>query len=136
MLTAFLKAEDERKRAEAEEARLKAEAEAKAAAMLADDEFVGADMAERAKQADIEAKRAERAAEYNTVAGAESARAMGLRTYYRAKVLDSKAMVEHFAGHPDVIAAAEKLANAQIRAAKGGPVSIPGVEVVEDRRVA
>lgn len=136
MLTDFLKAEEARKRQEAEEARKKAEAEARAAQALKDDEFVGAEMSERAKQSEIEAKRAEREAENNRVAGAESDRAMGLRTYRKAKVVNAAMLVGHFANHPDVVALCERLANAQIRAAKGGSVSIPGIEVVEDQRAA
>ena len=39
-------------------------------------------------------------------------------------------MVQHYALHPDVVAAAEKVANADIRAAKG-QIEIPGVKVRE-----
>ena len=136
ILTDFLKAEDLRKRQEAEEARKKAEVEARAAQALKDDDFVGADMADRAKQSEIEAKRAEREAENNRVAGADFDRAMVLRTYRKAKIVNAAMLVGHFANHPDVVALCEKLANAHIRAAKGGPVSIPGVEVVVVQKAA
>lgn len=136
MLTDFLKAEEARKRQEAEEARKKAEAEARAAQALKDDEFVGAEIAERAKQSEIEAKRAAREAENNRVAGMESDRAMGLRTYRKAKVVNAAMLVGHFANHPEVVALCERLANAQIRAAKGGDVSIPGIEIIQDQKVA
>lgn len=136
MLTAFLKAEDERKRREAEEAREKAEAEARAAAALKEDEFVGADAQQRAEDAANAAKEAAKAAEKTNVSGFEQGRAMGLRTHYRARVVDSAAMVAHYANHPDVIAAAEKLAGQEVRAAKGAPVSIPGIEVVKEQKAA
>lgn len=136
LLTDFLKAEEDRKRKEAEEARRKAEAEARAAEALKEDEFVGDEIAERAKQSEIEAKRAEREADNNRVIGVETDRAMGLRTYRKAKVVNGAMLVGHFANHPDVVALCEKLANAQIRAAKGGEVSIPGIEVIEEKRAA
>jgi len=136
MLTDYLRAEDERKRREAEEARKRAEAEAKAAEALKGDECVGADAQARAEQAAKDAKEAATAAEKTNVAGFESDRALGLRTYRKAKVTNAAMLVGHFANHPEVIALCEKLANAQIRAAKGGGVSIPGIEIVEDKKVA
>lgn len=136
MLTEYLRAEDERKRKEAEEARRKAEAEAKAAQALKDDEFVGAEMAERAEQSELEAKRAAKEAETVNVQGNDSSRALGLRTYRSANITNPSMLVGHYASHPDVLEVCEKLANAEIRAAKGGVVSIPGVEIIEEKRVA
>ncbi len=113
----------------AEKARRLAEEEARRAAELADDPILGEDMADAAKLAEQKAEVA--AASVKTVAtvkGSEGFRAAGVVKSYRAKVFDYQALVAHYATHPDVQAAAEKLANALIRAAKGS-VTIPGVEV-------
>jgi len=136
MLSDYLAAEERRKREEAEKARLEAEAKAKAAEALKDDDFVGDHASKVAEQAEIEAKRAEREAENNSVKGNADERAMGLRTYRKASVTNAAMLVGHYANHPDVIAAAEKLANQEIRAAKGDEVSIPGIEIVEEKRAA
>ena len=64
------------------------------------------------------------------------ARAASLRTYRYAEVADATAAAKHYAKHPDLIAAIEKIANAEIRAAKGEAVSIPGVTVREEKRIA
>ena len=114
----------------AEKARRMAEEEARRAAELADDPILGEDVQDAAKLAQQKADVA--AASVKTVAtvkGSEGFRAAGVRVSYKAKVTSAAAMVAHFATNPDVIAAAEKLANSAIRAAKGS-ITIPGVEVV------
>lgn len=77
-----------------------------------------------------------RAAAAKQVTSASGGRASSLRAYRFANVTDVKALVLHYAEHPDVLGAATKLANGAIRAAKGGPVVIPGVEVKEEMRLA
>lgn len=141
-LTAFAEAEERRRRAEAaraaEEARqLQEEAQRLAEAADGGDPFaqVGKEDAEHdaalaTLQADQAAKMATAAPSVGSSAGY---RAGSLRTVRKAKVTDAVAMVTYFASHPSVIAEAEKLANSAIRAARGGPIAIPGVEVVEDR---
>jgi hypothetical protein len=113
----------------AEKARRMAEEEARRAAELADDPILGEDVADAAKLAqqksEVAAASVKTAA---TVKGSEGFRAAGVRVSYRAKVTDPLKMVEYFAKHPDVQAAAEKAANALIRSQKGA-ISIPGVEV-------
>lgn len=134
MLSAFLQAEEARKRAEAEAARKEAEEKAKAAEALKNDAFVGEHVAQLAKEAEQQAAQAQRLADNNRVQGAESDRALGLRTYRKAKIVDGIALANHFAKHPDVQAVCEKLANAAIRA--GVADGIPGIEVIEEKRVA
>lgn len=136
LLLAFLAEQDRIKREEAERARLEAEKAAKAAEALKEDEFVADYAAQQAEEKAKAARYAEIMAQQNTVKGDESDRAMGLRTYRMAKIVNAAMLVGHFASHPEVIALCEKLANAQIRAAKGGPVNIPGIEVTEEKRVA
>ncbi len=134
MLAAFLQAEEARKRAEAEAARKEAEAKALAAQALRDDAFVGEHVAQVAKEAEQKAAQAQRLADYNAVKGAESGRALGLRTHRKAKIVNAAMLVGHFANHPDILAVCEKLANAAIRAGVGE--TIPGIEIIEEKRVA
>jgi hypothetical protein len=44
--------------------------------------------------------------------------------------------VAHYASHPASIAEADRLANAEIRAAKGAEISIPGIEINEEQVAA
>ena len=135
-LTAFVieqkrKADEARREAE----RLAAEEAAKAKAME-DDALLAETTAQAAQDA---ANAAEIAAAKQKMAGnvkgSEGFRAAGLRITRKAKVIDNLKLVQHYALHSDVIAAAEKAANATIRAAKGEPVEIPGVEVVETEQL-
>lgn len=113
----------------AREARRKAEEEARKAAELAADPILGDDVIADAKIAQQRAEVAEASVKVvSSVKGSEGFRAASVRKTHRAKVTDWKALVAYFADHPDVRAAAEKAANAAIRASKGS-ASIPGVEV-------
>ena len=136
MLSKWLQAEEERKRAEAEAARKEAEEKAKLAEALKDDDTFGERVVDMAKEAKQAADQAARLADHNAVKGNDSDRALGLRTYRKAKIVNGAMLVGHFANHPDVIALCEKIANAEIRASGGAPVSIPGIEVIEEKRVA
>ena len=111
--------------------RLAAEEAAKAKA-LEDDALVGEEAAKDAEAAAAEARLA--AAEEKakaSIKGTSGMRAMSMRTTRKAQIVDAAKLVEAFIDHPDVIAAAEKVANSEIRAAKGQPITIPGVEIVE-----
>lgn len=134
-LKRLLIAEEARKREALEAAQREAEAKARAAAALANDEFVGDHLAKEANEAARQARQAERLASHTAVAGETHDRRMSLRTYHKARITDYVALVTYYAAHPDVVSLCERLANAQIRASKG-EVSIPGIEVVEDRRIA
>lgn len=135
-LNAFLQEQDRIKREAAEKARKEAEAAARAAEALKQDEFVGDYAAEQAAEKAKAARLAEEMAKVTNVQGNESDRALGLRTYRRAQITNAAMLVGHYAAHPDVVALCEKLANAEIRAAKGGAVNIPGIEVIEEKKVA
>ena len=41
----------------------------------------------------------------------------------------------HYRDHPDLVAVILKLANADIRAAKGEAINIPGIEVKTERKL-
>jgi hypothetical protein len=136
-LAAFIKAEQDRQRAEAEAARKAAEDAAAFSEAVADDEDMAAKAKAFAEQRDRDAKlKADQAGMAGRVQSASGfARAAGLRTYRRAEVEDAAKLVAHFASHPDVIDAALKAANATLRAAKGADIQIPGVRVVEEQKV-
>jgi hypothetical protein len=121
------KAEEIRRAAEAKAA----EEDAKAKA-LADDALLGESTAEAAQEAANAAEIAtakEKMA--GNVKGSEGFRAAGLRTIRKATVTDQAKLIFHYHSHPDVMEVCLRLANAEIRAAKGAPISIPGIEVVE-----
>lgn len=124
---------EEERRAKEEKARQEA---AKAAA-LANDELVGERVQAQAKQAMTDFKDA-RIAEKQAanVKGSVGFRAAGLRTRRFAKIVNARELVRHYANNPDVIALCERLANADIRAAKGAPVSIGGVTVAIEEVLA
>lgn len=130
-LNAWTVAEKKRADAEAEAARKYAEdLAAEQDAFLQDEDAVQ----EAITDAAVAQVRAKAASQVTSASGAS--RTSGLRAYRFADVKDSKAMVLHYHLHPDVLGAATKLANAAIRAAKGGPITIPGVEVKEEMRLA
>lgn len=135
-LNAFLQEQDRIKREAAEKARKEAEAAARAAEALKQDEFVADYAAEQAAEKAKAAKLAAEMAKVTNVQGFESDRALGLRTYRSANITNAAMLVGHYASHPEVIALCERLANAEIRAAKGGAVNIPGINIVEEKRVA
>lgn len=129
-LQAFLK-EQQRLADEARrEAQRKAEEEAAKAAAYADDPLLGDGVEDAAKAAAAEARMAEAEAKAKAaIKGSAGFRAASIRTTYKGEVTDAAAMVAHYASHPDVIEAALKAANAEIRSSKGS-AKIPGVAVV------
>lgn len=145
-IDAFLVAEENRRKREAAEARRIAD-EAAAAALAAQQAAETAPDPTAAEDADDAAHEATMAqhqavhAERRAVAGptVHSAAGLGrgtsLRSYWSVRVIDSAAMVAHFANDRGVIEAATKAANALVKATKGTQ-AIPGCEPVEDRRSA
>lgn len=131
-LQAFLK-EKQRKADEARrEAQQKAEEEARAAAALRDDPLLGDAAQADAKAAEQEARLVEAEAKAkSTVKGSEGFRAATIRKTFKGEITDEAALVLHYARNPDVITAALKCANADIRAMKG-QINIPGVKVITE----
>lgn len=141
-LEAFVVAREREARQAAEEAarKLREAEEAKRVAETAspeEDPFLAAtaasvpDIAVIESDAKFAASQASAASRVSSAAGGFSA--AGLRTVRKAKVTDWDALIQHYAGHREVRELCEKLANADIRHAKGNTVTIGGVEVVEDR---
>ncbi len=124
-----------------EEARKLREAE-EAAEQVEDDPFLAAtaDVSEAASDITLATEKA-RLAEMEAKAASRipsetgGFRATGLKTKRVAVVTDAAALAQHYVerGNTDLIALLERLANADVRHAKGGPVNLPGVLVEEER---
>ena len=134
-LSAHLREQERIKREKVEQARLEALEKERKAQALKDDQFVGEMVQADAKQAQYDAKIAQSDAKVNNVKSDNMDRAIGLRTYRKAKVINPDLLVGHYAKHPKVLELCESLANQEIRAAKGN-IDIAGIEVIEEKRVA
>lgn len=140
-LAAFLDAREREAKRIAEEARRKLEEAERIAAKAAepeDDPFLAATadaVVVDVKAAHAEAKTAEMqalaAGRVSSAAGGFSA--TSLKTVRKAKVTDWSKLALHYLNSGDLRATLEKLANADIRHAKGAAIEIPGVEIVEER---
>ena len=62
-------------------------------------------------------------------------RQAGLRTVWVPRITDYSKTIAHFAEHPDVVKAVEKIVSAEARVHKAA-TKIPGVEMIEDKRAA
>lgn len=121
----------EKRRADAEAAEARRKADELAKAQVEEDPFL-ADEEETAAAvtaAAIAETRAMAARQVTSAAGIS--KASSLRKVRSAVVTDAVALVTFYAQHPDVLGAATKCANAAIRAAKGGPLVIPGITIEE-----
>lgn len=140
-LAAFLDArEREARRIAEEKARALREAEEAAAkaAEPEDDPFLAATA--EAIIPDVQAAHAEaKLAEVEVLAASRVSSAAGgynatsLKTKRSAKVTDWSALAAHYINSGELRATLERLANADIRHAKGADIQIPGVEIVEER---
>lgn len=115
----------------AEEERLRVEAE-KAVSMPADEDELEAEAAAAEIRAAAAAAEAEKA---RTAKGSHGLMASGLKTKRQVVITDPVGLVRHFHKHPDVIETCLKLAQAQVRAAKGGDVDIEGIAIKEVREL-
>lgn len=144
ILTAFASkkaaAERERQREAAEEAERKAReaAEAKAAADARNDVMGAAEAEEAEKEAAEAAKAAERqAAEARRIGSASGGgRTAALRIVRRAKITSARQCFLHYEGREEIAALLTQMANADIRAAKGAAIAIPGIEIIEEETIA
>jgi hypothetical protein len=144
-LTAYLR---EKKRQEdaarAEAARQQAEAEAQARAAAEDaaraaTEGARIEAARRVEEAEAQARTMAQAAkaEPTRVESATGlARRAGLKTVRFARIVSIAQLFAHYRNRPELAELLERLANADIRAAKGAPITIPGVEIDERQELA
>lgn len=120
-------AKREQERREAEEAARRA----KEALKAADDPFAALEAEEAAQAAE---QKASSAGERIQIANADGGRAISLKTYWRATVLDPQKMVAHYSSRPSVIAAARAIADAEMKDSKGEAV-IPGCEPFKEMKL-
>lgn len=98
---------------------------------LKENELLSADTEKRAVAAE---KAIKTATQIHSQAGI--ARAISLRTRRVANVIDPVALVRHYENQEVIILLANKLANTDIRAAKGEEITIPGVEIITEKYVS
>lgn len=139
-LAAFLDAREREAKRIAEEARRKLEEAERLAAKAAEEPEDDPFLAATAPVVDVMAAHVEaKVAEGQALAASRVSSAAGgfaatsLKTKRSAKVTDWQALAMHYLNSGDLRATLEKLANADIRHAKGADISIPGVEIVTER---
>lgn len=125
----------EKKRAEAEAAEARRKAEELLAAQAEEDPFLADTTAIAEAQTAVAIADTRAMASRQVMSATGLSKASSLRTVRTAVVKDAKALVLFYAEHPDVLGAATKCANAAIRAAKGGPCVIPGIEIKEEEKL-
>jgi hypothetical protein len=139
-LAAFLDAREREAKRIAEEARRKLEEAERLAAKAVEEPEDDPFLAATAPTVDVMAAHVEaKVAEGQALAASRVSSAAGgfaatsLKTKRSAKVTDWSALAAHYINSGDLRATLEKLANADIRHAKGADISIPGVEIVTER---
>lgn len=129
---------EEQRRKEAEEARRKQEEAERERQIAENNKNAAAQLAaeEKAKEAAEEAKAAEAPAKAKIgSATGTGSKATSLRTVRSAKITSINQAILHFREHPDVRDVILRLANAEIRASKGADITIPGIEVVSEKKL-
>ena len=139
-LAAFLDAREREAKRIAEEARRKLEEAERLAAKAVEEPEDDPFLAATAPTVDVMAAHVEaKVAEGQALAASRVSSAAGgfaatsLKTKRSAKVTDWQKLAMHYLNSGDLRATLEKLANADIRHAKGADISIPGVEIVTER---
>lgn len=134
------KADDARREAEAraraaEDAQRRAEADA--ATARTDSARIEAERTAQVAAQVVEAEqKAAAAAPVRVESATGLARAAGLKTIRRARIVDLNRALLHYRGDPKLRDLILQLANADIRDAKGGDINIPGVAVDEEQGLA
>ena len=141
-LEAYLKEQqriaEERRRAEQEAARKAAE-EAERERMIAERNRNAAAIIEAEEKAKVAAEAAKAAeaparAQVSSATGTGSNRT-GLRTHRSAQITNINQAMLHYRGHADLAECITRLANADIRAAKGAKITIPGIDIIEEQKL-
>jgi hypothetical protein len=140
-LKAFADAEDARRKAAMAEAKRLADEAAAAAAREAamaqarGDMLAAAQAEQQAQDAAKEAKQAVAATPVRIGSATGAGRTVAYRTYYDAEIKSLPLVFNRYRDRPEVLEVLQRLATAEIRAAKGA-IEIPGVVVVERKEVA
>lgn len=138
-LQAFVVAREQEARRAADEARRKLEEAERLAAKQAEpeeDPFLAAtavpvDLGAAVAEAKVAELQFSAASRVSSAAGGFSA--TSLRTKRSAKVMDWSKLAAHYIANGELRACLQKLADADIRHAKGAAIELPGVEIVEER---
>ena len=141
-LEAYLKEQqriaEERRRADQEAARKAAE-EAERERLIAERNRNAAAMVEaeeKAKEAAEAAKVPEAAARAKvSSATGTGSKSTSLRTVRYAQITNINQAMLHYRGHVDLAECITRIANAEIRAAKGAAITIPGIEIIEEQKL-
>jgi len=141
-LEAYLKEQqriaEERRRAE-QEAALKAAEEAERERMIAERNRNAAAIIEAEEKAKKAAEAAKAAAaparaQVSSATGTGSNRT-GLRNHRSAQITNINQAMLHYRGHADLAECITRLAKADIRAAKGAKITIPGIDIIEEQKL-
>jgi hypothetical protein len=139
-LAAFLDAREREAKRIADEAKRKLEEAERLAAKAVEEPEEDPFLAATAPTVDVKAAHVEaKIAEGQALAASRVSSAAGgfaatsLKTKRSAKVTDWRALALHYLGNGEMRATLEKLANSDIRHAKGADIEIPGVEIVTER---
>ena len=141
-LEAYLKEQqriaEERRRAEQEAARKAAE-EAERERMIAERNRNAAAIIEAEEKAKKAAEAAKAAAaparaQVSSATGTGSNRT-GLRNHRSAQITNINQAMLHYRGHADLAECITRLANADIRSAKGAQITIPGIDIIEEQKL-
>jgi hypothetical protein len=139
-LAAFLDAREREAKRIADEAKRKLEEAERLAAKAVEEPEEDPFLAATAPTVDVKAAHVEaKIAEGQALAASRVSSAAGgfaatsLRTKRSAKVTDWSALAAHYINSGELRATLQKLADADIRHAKGAAIVLPGVEIVEER---
>lgn len=141
-LEAFLREQqrlaDERKRAEQEAARRAAE-EAERERLIAERNQNAAAMVEAEEKAKAAAEAAKAAAEAARArvssATGSGASSTSLRTVRSARISNINQAMLHYRDRPELSEVITRMANADIRASRGASIAIPGIEIIEEKKL-
>jgi FtsZ-interacting cell division protein YlmF len=141
LVEAFLREEEAKERARKAEEERKAREEAAAAERARRqaeerNDVVGQQEAEErakaAREAEAEAKRAESAKLDSATGGGKRT---ALRTSRFAVITNVNQAMLHYRDHPEMTELLLRLANSEVRSAKGKAIKIPGFEIKEERKL-
>lgn len=140
ILNSFLEREEARRREEERKARERAaqeEAAARERQRQAEEEgrLVAAKEAEEAATKAAERAEEEREVKVRARSASGAGRTMSQRTYRSGKIVNVPMCLAHFKDHDAIREALQQVVNQTIRAAKGEDIKIPGVEIIEERRL-
>jgi hypothetical protein len=141
LVEAFLRAEEAKERARRAEEKRQAQAEAEQAEQARKqaevrNDILGQQEAEKravaAREAEAEAQKAQ-STKLDSATGGGKRTALRTRRY--AEITNVNQAMLHYRAHPEMTDLLLRLANAELRAAKGKAITIPGFDIQEERKL-